>query len=285
MAELLSAQEEVELAERIAAGRVAQAALAAGPDPADRPDLEAVAAAGTAARDRFIAANLRLANRMAGRYRRLLGDDAVQEAVVGVIKAVDRFDPAKGYRFSTYAAWWIRQALTDAAARSADIVRTPHPARRATPDAWRTVALPTAAGVPVSVRSVADAAGLAEETVAAVLRPRTARFEDHDPERRPFTETLAAVDTDPAGDACRLVASSELRRAVAMLPAEQRRVVVAAFGLDGSEPLSLSELSRRWGIRRATLAATRNEALSTLRGSLSGDTLGGLTADAGSTIA
>src|SRR5439155_13759245 len=125
---LLTAVEEVELAKHVEAGLFAEDKLSRGcPDRGLRADLTTSAAEGRAAKQRLMTANLRLVVSIAKRYtgRGMPFLDLIQEGNLGLIRAVEKFDYAKGYKFSTYATWWIRQAITRAMADQARTIRLP----------------------------------------------------------------------------------------------------------------------------------------------------------------
>ena len=126
---LLNAEQEVELAKRIEAGLFAEEMLAETKkiDKKTRLDLEWIATDGRRAKNHLLEANLRLVVSLAKRYtgRGMLFLDLIQEGNLGLIRAVEKFDYTKGYKFSTYATWWIRQAITRAMADQARTIRIP----------------------------------------------------------------------------------------------------------------------------------------------------------------
>ncbi|HEY0698459.1 MAG TPA: sigma-70 family RNA polymerase sigma factor, partial [Micromonospora sp.] len=125
---LLTAVQEVELAKRIEAGLFAEEKLSGDDLDVDlRRDLELIAQQGRAAKNHLLEANLRLVVSIAKRYtgRGMAFLDLIQEGNLGLIRAVEKFDYTKGYKFSTYATWWIRQAITRAMADQARTIRIP----------------------------------------------------------------------------------------------------------------------------------------------------------------
>jgi RNA polymerase primary sigma factor len=126
----LTAEQEIELAKRMEAGRHAEEALAEGGRSLSsdaRIDMDRMAEDGTRAKNHLLEANLRLVVSLAKRYtgRGMLFLDLIQEGNLGLIRAVENFDYTKGYKFSTYATWWIRQAITRAMADRAGTIRVP----------------------------------------------------------------------------------------------------------------------------------------------------------------
>jgi RNA polymerase sigma factor (sigma-70 family) len=167
---LLTAVQEVELAKRIEAGLFAEEKLASLPPAA--ADLVVVAAEGRAAKDHLLEANLRLVVSIAKRYtgRGMAFLDLIQEGNLGLIRAVEKFDYTKGYKFSTYATWWIRQAITRAMADQARTIRIPvHMVEQVNRMVRARRDLSTSLGREPSIAEIAQAMGVPEFQVIELI--------------------------------------------------------------------------------------------------------------------
>src|SRR4051812_21912709 len=240
---LLTAAEEVELAKRI-----------------ERGDM--------AAKDRMITSNLRLVVSIARRYQTqgiTLGD-LIQEGVIGLIRATEKFDWRKGFKFSTYATWWIRQAVQRGVANKSRTIRIPvHVVEREQKVARterellaKTGQVPTEeeiakhAKLPLNqVREVRAAARAVASTDAPIGSDGDSSFGELFAAGGPTTED--EVETVFRGDA--------VRRAVSKLPERQRDVISLRFGLVGDGPNSLEQVGRHLGITRERVRQIEAEAL------------------------
>jgi RNA polymerase primary sigma factor len=258
---LLSAAQEVDLAKRVQAGLAAAVLLEGGADGAS-PEvsgrLRRVVDEAHRASDLLVRANLRLVISLARRSRGRGLDlpDLIQEGNLGLLKAVERFDPSRGFRFSTYAAWWIRQAITRGLADRSRPVRLPVNAHETLARLrWVEVQLWQELGREPTEHELADRLGLR----GTRLREIRAAAEDvaslDAPVGRDGDGTLGSLvaDTD-APDPAAVVALDATRRAVleavARLDERERDVLALRFGLDGSEPCTLEEIGRRYGVTR-----------------------------------
>ncbi len=272
---LLTAQDEVELALKIELGRQARDQLDATPDldPSDRPQLRRRVREGERAKAVFIQSNLRLvisiAKRYSGRGMDLI--DMIQEGNLGLIRAVEKFDWRKGFKFSTYATWWIRQAITRGLGNQARTIRLPvHMV-----DIVRTVN-ETVYTLTEELRrrptreEIAAASGLDIDRVTTALATPTSTTsidrpvgEDGDAVLGDFIPDKTA--TDPFAHAAAAVRRDRIEEALSMLTAEERTVLVDRYGLEGSHMQTLTDIGARLGVTREHIRQIERRALSKLR--------------------
>jgi len=235
-------------------------------------DQEALRAGG-AARAAFVAANGRLVVAVARRYqqRGLPLDDLVQEGTVGLLRAVDLFDPARGYKFSTYAVWWIKQALRRALAQQVPLAHVPANVQMERARlARRAHALHAALGHPPSRADLAAATGLPRARVDALTAPLPAPVPLDQIMGDGETTTLGDLLPDPDADQPDALAEAHalaaaVRAALATLDPRARAILVARHGLDGAPPRTLQEIGRSLGLTRQAVQQAEARALTRLR--------------------
>ncbi|MPZ27862.1 MAG: sigma-70 family RNA polymerase sigma factor [Micromonosporaceae bacterium] len=271
--QLLTAEQEVMLAKRIEAGLYAECRLERDTCGADmRGDLAAVACEGRAARNHLLEANLRLvvsiAKRYTGRGMALL--DLIQEGNLGLIRAVEKFDYTKGYKFSTYATWWIRQAITRAMADQARTIRIPvHMVERVNRMARTRRDLAATLGREPSTAEVAAELGVTELDVIEMIsfdrEPVSldqAVGEDGDSELGDFVADRRSGPID-------LLATGQLRQEVeivlATLSQREQAVIRLRFGLDDGRVRTLDEVGRECGLSRERIRQIEKGSLLKLR--------------------
>ncbi|MGZ4664137.1 MAG: RNA polymerase sigma factor [Frankiaceae bacterium] len=272
---LLTAEEEVELSKRIEAGLYAQHKLNTDP-PADAglsSELVQLAAIGRAAKQHLAAANLRLvvsvAKRYASRGAPLL--DVVQEGNLGLIRAVEKFDYAKGYKFSTYATWWIRQAIGRALPEQTRTIRVPvHVSEQLGKLSRAQRALLAQLGREPTHEELAQHLGIAAEQVAELCdHARDAVSLDAqvgDEGEAALGDFIEDVDAPAPAD---IVAYGEMQRALqqvmSSLGAREREVLRLRFGLSDGRPRTLQEVGDRLGLTRERIRQLERETLAQLR--------------------
>ncbi|WBB59485.1 RNA polymerase sigma factor [Streptomyces sp. WMMC500] len=282
---LLSAAEEVELARRVEAGLFAEEKLASEPDLVTQLalDLDRLVVLGRMAKRRLIEANLRLVVSVAKRYvgRGLTMLDLVQEGNLGLIRAVEKFDYARGYKFSTYATWWIRQAMSRALADQARTIRVPvHVVELINRVVRVQRRMLQERGYEPTPEEVATHLGLAEERVSEVLRLAQEPVSLHAPVGE--EEDVALGDLIEDGDAASPVESAaflllreHLEAVLSTLGERERKVVQLRYGLIDGRPRTLEEIGRIFGVTRERIRQIESKTLNKLRDHAFADQLRG----------
>jgi RNA polymerase primary sigma factor len=278
---LLVAAEEVDLAKRIEAGAEASERLAdldaagsLGDLPADESRrLQALADDGDDAKSALIQANLRLVVSIAKRYvgRGMQFLDLIQEGNMGLMRAVEKFDYTKGFKFSTYATWWIRQAITRSIADQARTIRIPvhmvesinrvHRVQRQMVQQLERE--PT-------VDELAEEVGMTPERVREIQRISLDPLsldspvgEEDDSYLADFIKDDGAEEPDDA--ATRQMLQNEVRKVLDELNDREKEVVIMRFGLDDEQPRTLEEVGKQFGVTRERIRQIESKTLAKLR--------------------
>jgi RNA polymerase primary sigma factor len=274
---LLTAQGEVELAKSIEAGLFAEETLRGGcqvlgPLNAELAELALLAADGIRAKERLIEANLRLVVSIAKRYigRGLVFLDLIQEGNLGLIRAVEKFDYTKGYKFSTYATWWIRQAITRAIADQARTIRIPvhmvetinkmaRIQRQLHQDLGRE-ALPEeiASEMGLTLARVGEIQRIAQEPVSL-----QSPIGEEDSDLGDFIEDADAVV--PMEAAAFVMLQEQLEQVLDNLTVREQRIIQLRFGLTDGHPRTLEEVGREFGVTRERIRQIESKTLAKLR--------------------
>ena len=272
---LLNAEDEVELSQRIEAGLYAQHLLESDEQftPSKKRDLKAIAKDGRAARAHLLEANLRLvvslAKRYTGRGMPLL--DLIQEGNLGLIRAVEKFDYTKGFKFSTYATWWIRQAITRGMADQSRTIRLPvHLVEQVNKLSRIKREIYQHLGREATNEELADESGIDESKIDLLLKqsrdPVSLDMPVGTDEEAPlgdFIEDSEATDAEEA-----VVASlrhSDIRTVLATLEKREQDVIRLRFGLDDGVPRTLDQIGREFGLSRERVRQIEREVMAKLR--------------------
>ncbi|KQX66462.1 RNA polymerase sigma factor [Angustibacter sp. Root456] len=272
---LLNAEQEVELAKRIEAGLFAEERLNSGAkiDPKLKRELWWIAQDGKKAKNHLLEANLRLVVSLAKRYtgRGMLFLDLIQEGNLGLIRAVEKFDYTKGYKFSTYATWWIRQAITRAMADQARTIRIPvHMVEVINKLARVQRQMLQDLGREPTPEELAKELDMTPEKVVEVqkygrepISLHTPLGEDGDSEFGDLIEDSEAVV--PADAVSFTLLQEQLHSVLDTLSEREAGVVSMRFGLTDGQPKTLDEIGKVYGVTRERIRQIESKTMSKLR--------------------
>ncbi|OHR21924.1 RNA polymerase subunit sigma-70 [Corynebacterium sp. HMSC061H03] len=272
---LLSAEEEVELSKRIEAGVYAEHLLQTGAKMtrAKKRDVKILAKEGKAARAHLLEANLRLVVSLAKRYtnRGMPLLDLIQEGNLGLIRAMEKFDYTKGFKFSTYATWWIRQAITRGMADQSRTIRLPvHLVEQVNKISRIKRELYQQLGREATNEELSEESGIPEAKIEMLLRqsrdPVSLDMPVGTDEEAPlgdFIEDSEATDAEEA-----VVASlrhHDVRKVLSTLEIREQEVIKLRYGLDDGLPRTLDQIGRHFGLSRERVRQIEREVMSKLR--------------------
>ena len=268
---LLNAQEERELSQIIEKGFEARARK---DDGEKSRELDRAIRQAAAAKDRFIRANLRLVVSVARRYPLPPGMellDLIQEGNLGLEHAVDKFDWRKGFKFSTYATWWIRQAITRGIANTGRTIRLPVHAGDTLARLQKARSrLELKFGRQATLSELAAEVEMSEEKVTEALRFAAEPLSLSEPLREDGDAELGDVVEDRSADspfemAATSLLPEEISRLLAPLDTREREILKLRFGLDRGEPRTLEEVGEHFNLTRERIRQIEARAMSKLR--------------------
>jgi len=270
---ILDAEEEIALVKKMEAGKRAQRRLDQGVRPEERRILERQVEEGEVARQRLISSNLRLVISIAKRYRGqgLTFLDLIQEGNVGLMRALDKFDYRQGNRFSTYATWWIRQAITRALSYQSRTIRLPvHMGERLRRVRQVSGQLERELGRKPEPEEIARLLDLSMEQMERVLRAPTHTISLEKPVgedgQNQLGEFIEDEEIPPPVD---LILDEELHEQLQevlwKLPSRERQIIDLRFGLSDGDPRTLQEIAEEFGLSRERIRQIEGEVLRKLR--------------------
>lgn len=273
---LLTMEEEISLAKGVRDGKDAQRELAnmlSRSQTEKRRTLEALAEEGRLAREHIIKANTRLVVSIAKRY---IGHgvpflDLIQEGNLGLMKAVEKFDHCRGFRFSTYATWWIRQTITRAIADQGRTIRLPvHMTDRIRILKRKSHELEQAMGRPPTISELAEALSLPPEKVQWILQVsriplslETPVGDEEDSELGMFVED--EISPSPSQSVYQNMLKERVDEVLSTLTPREARILRLRFGLDDNRPYTLEEVGAKFGLTRERIRQIECKALRRLR--------------------
>jgi RNA polymerase primary sigma factor len=270
---LIDRETEGRLAKAIEEGDAARRELAGTPlrSRKRRLQLQRIAETGHAARDEFTNANLRLVVSIAKRHQRRGIDlaDLIQEGNIGLMRAIERFDWRRGYKFSTYATWWIRKAVIQAAGEGSSAVRLPrHRRDQARSLAESSFDLEHRLGYRPNSAALASETGIAMADVVAITRasaPLSSLSSPIDEDGNELSDVLADADADTEREATISLLPAEMAEVLAELPPSAARVIRLRYGIGDGESRSASQVAAVLSISPERVRQIEMRALTILR--------------------
>jgi RNA polymerase primary sigma factor len=270
---LLTAEEEIRLAKQYEQGRNARRRVGRAEGREERERLQTVVERGEAARAHLIKANTRLVVSIAKRYsgRGMSFPDLIQEGNIGLIRAVEKFDYRKGYKFSTYATWWIRQAITRAIADQGRTIRIPvHMVETINRLIKTSGQLLQELGREPTIEELGREMGLPTDRVSEIIRIapeplslETPIGEEEDSHLADFIEDQEAIS--PAEAASNMILREKIEEVLNNLTPRERDVLKMRFGLDDGYSRTLEEVGRHFKVTRERIRQIEAKALKKLR--------------------
>ncbi|TFH38168.1 MAG: sigma-70 family RNA polymerase sigma factor [Anaerolineales bacterium] len=273
---LLTSDEEISLAESISKARMARQRLAQGDlSEIERKNVQRIIDDGSIARERLLMANTRLVVSVAKKYshRGIPLVDLIHEGIIGLIRATKKFDPARGNRFSTYATWWIRQAITRAIDNSARTIRLPvHRSVEINRLAFAKNKLIQELGRDPDVDELAKATGTTPEQVRDTLHigmtPISLELPQDDDENRTLADVLPDLDsTSPEESTIENLKQEQVREVLEQLPAREAQVLMLRYGFQDGRSHTLQEVGNQMGITRERVRQIESQAMNRMRNS------------------
>jgi RNA polymerase primary sigma factor len=271
---LLTHEEEISLAQRIEAGREARSSLAKGSISEERKEeLKRLIDDGWAAREHLITANFRLVISVAKKYigRGVPFLDLIQDGNIGLIRATKKFDYRRGHRFSTYATWWIRQAISRGVADHGRTIRLPVHLGDQINRLWReTHRLTQDLGREATTEEIADALKLepkkVEELMKFAQRPLSLELSSNDDDDNELADyTPDEIIPPPVDTVNEKIMQEHVKRILTTLPPREARILQLRYGLLDGKSRTLGEVGRKMGVTRERVRQIEAQALRRLR--------------------